>query len=137
MFYGRGAGEKPTASAVLADIIDVARDMGKDRFGRIRCTCYEEKKLCPPDKVRSGYYIRLLVEDKPGVLGAIATAFGESEISLHSVIQKRKVDDRSEIVAITHDVNNSQIEDIKVRLNNLDVVSEISNMIRVIMPQGD
>ena len=137
MFYGRGAGEKPTASAVLADIIDVARDMGKDRFGRIRCTCYEEKKLCPPDKVRSGYYIRLLVEDKPGVLGAIATAFGESEISLHSVIQKRKVADRSEIVAITHDVNNSQIEDIKVRLNNLDVVSEISNMIRVIMPQGD
>ena len=79
----------------------------------------------------------MLVEDKPGVLGAIATAFGESEISLHSVIQKRKVADRSEIVAITHDVNNSQIEDIKVRLNNLDVVSEISNMIRVIMPQGD
>ena len=46
MFYGKGAGERPTASAVLADIIDVARDMGKDRFGKIRCTCYEEKKLC-------------------------------------------------------------------------------------------
>lgn len=137
MFYGRGAGEKPTASAVLADIIDVARDMGKDRFGRIRCTCYEEKKLCPPDKVMSGYYIRLLVEDKPGVLGAIATAFGESEISLHSVIQKRKVGDRSEIVAITHDVNDKQIDDVKIRLNNLSVVSEISNMIRVIMPQED
>lgn len=55
--------------------------------------CYEEKKLCPPDKVLSGYYIRLLVEDKPGVLGAIATAFGESNVSLYSVIQKRRVGD--------------------------------------------
>lgn len=137
MFYGKGAGEKPTASAVLADIIDVARDMGKERFGKIRCTCYEEKKLCPPDKVMSGYYIRLLVEDKLGVLGAIATAIGESKISLYSVIQKRKVGELSEIVAITHDVSNKQVEDVKVRLNNLDVVNEISNMIRVIMPQGD
>lgn len=135
MFYGKGAGERPTASAVLADIIDVARDMGKDRFGKIRCTCYEEKKLCPPDKVLSGYYIRLLVEDKPGVLGAIATAFGESNVSLYSVIQKRRVGEFSEIVAITHNVNNNQIEDLKVRLNNLDVVHEISNIIRVVMSQ--
>ena len=129
------AGERPTASAVLADIIDVARDMGKDRFGKIRCTCYEEKKLCPPDKVLSGYYIRLLVEDKPGVLGAIATAFGESNVSLYSVIQKRRVGEFSEIVAITHNVNNNQIEDLKVRLNNLDVVHQISNIIRVVMSQ--
>ena len=100
-----------------------------------RSTCYEEKKLCPPDKVLSGYYIRLLVEDKPGVLGAIATAFGESNVSLYSVIQKRRVGEFSEIVAITHNVNNNQIEDLKVRLNNLDVVHEISNIIRVVMSQ--
>lgn len=137
MFYGKGAGEKPTASAVLADVIDVARDMDGERFGRIRCTCYEEKKLCPPDKVQSGYYIRLLVEDKPGVLGAIATAFGESGISLYSVIQKRRVGERSEIVAITHNVNDEQLKDIKVRLTDLSVVSEISNIIRVIMSQED
>ena len=137
MFYGKGAGEKPTASAVLADVIDVARDMGKDRFGRIRCTCYEEKKLCPPDKVQSGYYIRLLVEDKPGVLGAIATAFGESSISLYSVIQKRRVEERSEIVAITHNVSDAQLKDVKVRLNKLSVVNKISSIVRVIMAQGE
>ncbi len=137
MFYGKGAGEKPTASAVLADVIDVARDMCKDRFGRIRCTCYEQKKLCPPDKVMSGYYIRLLVDDEPGVLGAIATAFGESRISLHSVIQKRRVENRSEIVAITHNVNNAQLEDVKIRLNNLGVVNKVSSIIRVVMPQEE
>ena len=135
MFYGKGAGERPTASAVLADIIDVARDMGKERFGRIRCTCYKEKQLCPPNKILSGYYVRLLVEDKSGVLGAIATAFGESNVSLYSVIQKRRVGEFSEIVAITHNVNNNQIEDLKIRLNNLEVVNRISSVIRVIMSQ--
>ena len=64
MFYGKGAGERPTASAVLADIIDVARDMGKERFGRISCTCYKEKQLCPPNKIFYWIYVRLLVEDK-------------------------------------------------------------------------
>lgn len=137
MFYGKGAGEKPTASAVLADIIDVARDMGKNRFGRIRCTCYEKKKLCPPDKVLSGYYVRLLVKDEPGVLGAIATAFGESAISLHSVIQTRKVEDLSEIVAITHNVNDSQMKDLKHRLAKLKVVNKICNVIRVFISEGD
>lgn len=137
MFYGKGAGERPTASAVLADIIDVARDIERQRFGKIRCTCYEEKKLCPPDKVLSCYYVRLLVEDKPGVLGAIATAFGESDVSLYSVIQKRRVGEFSEIVAITHNVNNNQIEDLKIRLNNLEVVKKISSVIRVVMSQED
>lgn len=137
MFYGKGAGERPTASAVLADIIDVARDIERQRFGKIRCTCYEEKKLCPPDKVLSCYYVRLLVEDKPGVLGAIATAFGESNVSLYSVIQKRRVGEFSEIVAITHNVNNNQIEDLKIRLNNLEVVKKISSVIRVVMSQED
>lgn len=137
MFYGKGAGEKPTASAVIADIIDVVRDMNKDRFGRVPCTYYETKKLCPPDKVLSGYYIRLLVADKPGVLGAIATAFGQSGISLYSVIQKRRFGETSEIVAITHNVNDNQLEDVKVRLNNLGVVDKICNIIRVVISQEE
>lgn len=137
MFYGKGAGEKPTASAVIADIIDVVRDINKGEFGRVSSDCYEEKKLCPPDKVLSGYYIRLLVADKPGVLGAIATAFGESGISLYSVIQKRRFGETSEIVAITHNVNNNQLEDVKVRLNNLGVVDEICNIIRVVISQEE
>lgn len=137
MFYGKGAGERPTASAVLGDVIEVARDIVANSFGRVGCTCYEETKLCPPKYINSNYYIRLRVEDRPGVLGAIATAFGLAGISLVSVIQKRRVHEHSEIVAITHSVSNEQLVDIRERLENLDVVFKISNIIRVIMSQED
>ncbi len=50
MFYGRGAGEKPTASAVVADVIDVSRDIVNNIIGRVRCTCFEHKAVCPVEK---------------------------------------------------------------------------------------
>lgn len=138
MFYGRGAGAKPTASAVIADVVDVARDIINQNFGRVRCTCYEHKAFCPIEKKFSSYYVRLLVEDQPGVLGSIATTFGAAEVSLNSVIQTRKVDKRAEIVAITHCVTEEKIRKAAKRLQELSVVTEIRNMIRVENPQeGD
>ena len=80
----------------------------------------------------SGYYVRLLVDDKPGVLGAIATAFGTSKVSLKSVMQtKRSIPDHAEIVAITHSVPHKSIESALDKLKNLSVVDEIKNIIRV------
>jgi len=137
MFYGRGAGARPTASAVIADVIDVARDIVNQNFGRVRCTCYEHKAFCPIEKKFSSYYVRLLVEDQPGVLGSIATTFGAAEVSLNSVIQTRKVDKRAEIVAITHCVTEEKIRKAAKRLQELSVVTEIRNMIRVENPQED
>ena len=131
MFYGKGAGQLPTASAVVADVIDVARDIVKNRFGRIRCTCYEHKKFCPIEKTSSSYYVRLLVDDQPGVLGAIAMAFGETGVSLSSVIQKRKVNNAAEIVAITHKVEEAKIRKAEELLNKLSAVDKICNVIRV------
>jgi len=135
MFYGRGAGARPTASAVIADVIDVARDIVNGTFGRIRCTCYEHKAFCPIEKKFSAYYVRLLVEDQPGVLGAIATTFGAEGVSLNSVIQTRKVNKCAEIVAITHCVAEEQIRRAAQKLRELSVVTEIRNMIRVENPQ--
>lgn len=135
MFYGRGAGSLPTASAVIADVIAVARDIASQNFIRIGCTCYEQKKFCPVEKTTSAYYVRLLVEDQPGVLGAIATAFGTQGVSLNSVIQTRKVDGRAEIVAITHCVAEEQIREAAKTLRQLPVVTEIRNIIRVENPQ--
>ncbi|WP_196594329.1 homoserine dehydrogenase [Pectinatus sottacetonis] len=131
MFYGKGAGQLPTASAVIADVIDVARDIVKNRFGRIRCTCYEHKKFCPIEKTVSSYYVRLLVDDQPGVLGAIAMAFGQTGVSLRSVIQKRKVNQNAEIVAITHIVEEEKIHKAEAILNKLPAVDKICNVIRV------
>ena len=75
--------------------------------------------------------MRLLVADQPGVLGAIATAFGEQGVSLNSVIQTRKVDNRAEIVAVTHTVKHAKIVQAEQTLNKLPVVTEIRNVIRV------
>ena len=89
MFYGRGAGSLPTASAVVADIIEIARDIVSDTTGRMSYKVGEKKKLCPVEKTQSSYYLRLVVADEPGVLGEIATTFGRAGVSLKSVIQAR------------------------------------------------
>ena len=137
MFYGPGAGSLPTASAVVADIIDVSRDIVTHSFGRLNCTCYREKVLCPIEKTQSSYYVRRLVEDKPGVLGAIATAFGNADVSLQSVIQtQRDGNEHAEIVAITHCVSHANILAALGVLKALPVVSEVRNLIRVENDRG-
>lgn len=131
MFYGRGAGELPTASAVTADIIDVARDIRHNVSSRILCTCFEQKPIYPVSKTESPYYIRLLVEDKPGVLAAIAGAFGAQQVSLHSVIQKRKVECATELVLITYRVSDENIRLAMNTLLGMSIVSKVGNVIRV------
>lgn len=131
MFYGRGAGELPTASAVTADIIDVARDIRHNVSSRILCTCFEQKSIYPANKLESPYYIRLLVEDKPGVLAAISGAFASQQVSLHSVIQKRKVERSTELVLITYRVSDENIRLAIGTLLGMSVVRKVSNVIRV------
>ena len=132
MFYGPGAGSLPTASAVVADIIEVARNIRRNCLGRVLCTCFSQKEFCPIEETVSSYYVRLLVDDKPGVLGTIATVFGKENVSLKSVIQtKRSVPDHAEIVAITHEVRHQDILQAQKRLEELPVVDEICNIIRV------
>lgn len=137
MFYGQGAGSLPTASAVVSDIIDVSRDIVNHTFGRVRCTCFEQKPLCPIEETESSYYVRLLVDDKPGVLGQIATVFGEAGVSLKSVIQtQRNIVDYTEIVAITHVVRHASIQKALSVLKELSVVNEVCNVIRVEKERG-
>ncbi len=131
MFYGRGAGALPTASAVVADIIAVARNIVSGNKAVIGCTCYNKRPLCALADTESSYYIRLWVDDEPGVLGSIATAFGKSDVSLKSVIQTRMVDDHAEIVAVTHVVQHRKVETAAELLRNLPVVVKICNIIRV------
>lgn len=132
MFYGRGAGEMPTASAVCADIMEAARDICHGSPSRILCTCFEEKRISPISETESPYYIRLLAEDRPGVMAAIAGAFGDQQVSLNSVIQKRRVGKRAEIVLITYKVNDADLQLAVQTLGGLSVVNKISTVIRVV-----
>ena len=132
MFYGRGAGSLPTASAVCADIMEAARDIVHNSSNRILCTCFEEKRISPISETESPYYIRLLAEDKPGVMAAIAGAVGAQQVSLNSVIQKRRVGSRAEIVLITYKVKDADLQLAVQTLSGLSVVNKVSTVIRVV-----
>lgn len=138
MFYGRGAGALPTASAVVADIIEVVRDIVSGTTGRMKYRIGERKKLCPVEKTRSSYYLRLVVADEPGVLGEIATIFGRAKVSLKSVIQARWTEDGdAEIVAVTHVVTHAAASAAAEALRALPVVREVRSLIRVADGQED
>ncbi len=131
MFMGLGAGRMPTASAVCGDIIDVARNMQHGETGRISCTCFEDKKLCSLENMCSPCYIRMHVMDKPGALAAIAAAFGAQNVSLRNVVQKNKMGDEAEIVVITHNVSEFNLQMAVQTLKALPVVNEVCSVIRV------
>ena len=138
MFYGRGAGSLPTASAVVADIIEIARDIVSGTTGRMKYKVGEKKKLCPVEKTKSSYYLRLVVADEPGVLGEIATTFGRAGVSLKSVIQARWTEEGdAEIVAVTHVVTHAAASDAVEKLQVLPVVREVRSLIRVADGQED
>ena len=132
MFYGRGAGALPTASAVCADVMEAAREICSHSSSHILCTCFEEKRIFSIAETESPYYIRLLAEDRPGVMAAIAGAFGSQQVSLNSVIQKRRVGNRAEIVLITYKVNDADLQLAVQTLAGLSVVNKVSTVIRVV-----
>lgn len=131
MFYGKGAGELPTASAVVGDIIDAARNLIHGVKAKIGCTCFENKRIKNPEEIVSKYYVRLQVCDKPGVLASITDVFGKNQVSLKSVIQTKSKGEKAEVVVITHDIKEKNIKDSVEQLSKLIVVDEVSNVIRV------
>ena len=131
MFYGPGAGELPTASAVVADVIEVARNIQSNVTGRISCTCYEEKEIKPIGDITSKYYLRLIVKDEPGVLASIASVLGNQKVSIATVIQKRNVEALAEVVLITHKVKEQNLQDALSIIKGMSITKDIANVIRV------
>lgn len=131
MFFGEGAGSLPTGSAVVGDIIDIARNINFNCTGRISCTCFAEKLQKDIGEITSKYYMRMKVKDQPGVLAAIATCFGEEKVSIASVVQKRQVNASAEIVWVTHPSKESALRRALDKIRKLPVVEEISLVLRV------
>jgi len=131
MHYGRGAGEMPTASAVVGDIIEVARNMAFNTNTRIGCTCYEDKEILPISELCAQYYVRMTVTDRPGVLAGIAGVFGNHEVSIDTVIQKGSREGRAELILITHLVREKALQESLTVLRGMDIVSEINNVVRL------
>ena len=129
MFYGRGAGGRPTAGAVLGDLVDAAVNLtsgGPGRIGRL-----VPARIRSIDDLRSEYYIGLEVADRPGVLASVAAVFGRHGVSIRSMEQHGLGDD-ARLVFITHECRERDLQATLRDLRGLEAVHEVGNVIRVI-----
>ena len=131
MFVGRGAGGPPTASAVVADLIDVARNRRMGGHGRIGFGALAQRPLRPMEDTASPFYLLMQVTDRPGVFARIAAVFGEEDVSIASIMQKSR-GETADIVMVTHTARERQVRRVLSRLEELDVVRTVRNVIRVI-----
>ena len=130
MFYGRGAGEMPTASAVVGDVIDVARNMEYGCTARISCTCYRELPVKDFGEVNNKFFLRMQVKNTPGVLARIAHVFGEHKVSIARVVQKHADTEHAELVIVTEKVKEKHMQSALCELKEMDSIIEVSSMIR-------
>ena len=131
MFQGRGAGEFPTASAVTGDLIAVSRDILAGCSGRIRSNPYKGIPLMERGSASHRFFLRLRVEDRPGILASVAAVLGNNGVGISQVIQKQRTEDTAEIVVITDRVQIRHMEDAIAIFKSMSVIHSIPAVIRV------
>ncbi len=140
LYYGLGAGRRTTASAVVSDIIGMARQIHLGNKGIASPLAHErspvkEVRIQPIESLVSPYYFRFSALDRPGVLSKIAGILGEHDISISSVIQKgREVDRGVPIVMLTHEARESDVQKALSSLDKLEILTDRTIMIRVEAP---
>ncbi len=132
MFYGRGAGSLPTASAVMGDVINTAQHIlnGTAGTGMIM-TDIKRIPFYSSGKLKNLYYFRLIVEDITGVLAQIASVFSDNDVSIKEVVQKRKTEGAAELVIVTENTMRQNILRVEKSLKVLPCMREVANIIRV------
>jgi homoserine dehydrogenase len=129
MFYGRGAGGAPTASAVLGDLVAVARHRVSGGLGP-RESDYADLDIAPMGSTKTRYLIRLDVADRPGVLAAVAQTFSKHDVSIQTVRQTGR-GDNAELIVMTHKAADSALAATVADLSSLDAVKDIASVLRV------
>mgnify|MGYP001289217652 CR=1 FL=1 len=132
MFYGPGAGELPTATAVVSDLVTVVKNMRLGVNGRGTVAPYREKKVKTAEQTYSKYFLRLHVADRAGVLAKITQLFADHDISLEKVLQvPHNGGYEAEIVLITHSASKFGIERVKEQMEQLDIINRMKSCYRV------
>src|SRR5689334_12512131 len=129
MFYGPGAGGAPTASAVLGDLVTVARNRLGDTRGAGE-SAYADRVVLPMGETRTRYHLAVDVDDRAGVLAEIASSFAEEDVSIQTLRQEGRGED-AQLVIVTHDATDAQLSRTVDRLRGLDPVREVSSVMRV------
>ena len=129
MFYGKGAGGEPTASAILGDLVAVARHKVTGGIGP-KESDYADLKIAQIGQTKTRYLIRLNVADKPGVLESVAHVFASHQVSIQTVRQTG-AGDKAELIVMTHSSNESSLSATVKDLKNLPVVTDVASVLRV------
>ena len=129
MFYGPGAGGAPTASAVLGDLVTVARNVLADKRGTGESS-YADRAVLPMGETITRYHVAIDVDDKAGVLATVALAFAEHGVSIQTVRQEGR-DDDAQLVVVSHAATDAQLAATVEHLRGLDVVREVTSVMRV------
>lgn len=144
MFFGRGAGAGPTASAVVADVLNIAailkvgRGAAKTLDGKplldplLACSPQGEWAIAPMAELVTRFYARLLTLDVPGVMGSLGTCFGQHQVSLESVVQIGLRENLAEIVVVTHDVREGNFWQALADIKRLTFIKTIASVLRVL-----
>jgi homoserine dehydrogenase len=130
LYYGKGAGAEPTASAVIADLVDVTRMHTADPQNRVPHLAFQpnamaDLKILSMDDVTTSYYLRLRVQDKPGVLADITRILADEQISIDAVIQKEpgEGEDQTDLIMLTHQTREKRINSAITKIEKLGVVA--------------
>ena len=127
---GKGAGGFPTASAVVGDILTIGKTI-LNPVSRIQnCTCYLDLPIKTIKEVETHYYIRMIVADETGVLSKIASVFAENNVSIDSVIQKKLVNNKAELVLLMDRVEEDNFMKAKDGIENLSTVDSVTSILR-------
>ncbi|MBO9598522.1 MAG: homoserine dehydrogenase [Cohnella sp.] len=132
MFYGRGAGEMPTATSVVADLVAVVKNMKLGVNGRQAQLSYKVMKLKTDEQISSKYFLLLHVDDRSGVLAQIANVFSSLDVSIESVMQPSAPDKAgAELIIITHNANQAAMNKVLTAFEALPAVQQIKSVYRV------
>jgi homoserine dehydrogenase len=138
LYYGAGAGADPTASSVVADVIDVVRALTSDPENRVPHLAFQADSLhdisvLPPEQFKTAYYLRLNAEDKPGVLADVTRILAKHQISIDAIIQKKPLDDRAliPIILLTQITLEKEMNAAIAEMEALPTVSGKINRIRL------
>jgi len=138
LYYGKGAGAEPTASAVIADLVDVTRMHTADPENRVPHLAFQpdamaDLKILPMSEVQTSYYLRLRVQDKPGVLADITRILADEQISIDAVIQKEpgEGEDQTDLIMLTHLTREKRINAAIKKIEALGVVAGKVTKIRL------
>jgi homoserine dehydrogenase len=129
MFYGPGAGGAPTASAVLGDLVTVARNRLADTRGAGE-SAYADRAVLPMGETVTRYHVAIDVDDRAGVLAAVATAFSEHGVSIQTVRQEGR-DADAQLVVVSHESTDAQLAATVELLRGMDIVREVTSVMRV------